>query len=64
MIKKVIPHFCIIISLLMITFYILDEFNPGMNFVGNEFFKILLLIYSIGVLVMAAFLIYDNTKKQ
>jgi len=63
MIKKIIPHFCIIISLLMITFYILDEFNPGMNFVGNEFFKILLLIYSVGVLILAGFLIYENRRK-
>ena len=62
MMKKIIPHFCIILSLMMVTFFILDIFNPGMNFVGNEIFKILLLIYGIATIVSSAFLIACNRK--
>jgi uncharacterized membrane protein len=64
MLKKLIPHVCIIISLLMITFFILDMFNPGMNFVGNDIFKILLVIYGVVTLITSGSLIAYNTKQK
>jgi len=64
MLKKLIPHVCIIISLLMITFFILDIFNPGMNFVGNDIFKILLAVYGVVTLIASGYLIAYNTKKK
>ncbi|MEZ4358144.1 MAG: hypothetical protein R2876_05910 [Eubacteriales bacterium] len=63
MLKKVVPHICIILSLMMITFFILDKFNPGMNFVGNEIFKVLLLIYAIATIIASACLIYYNRRR-
>ena len=29
MIKRLIPHVCIILALMMLTFYVLDIFNPA-----------------------------------
>ena len=62
MLKKLIPHICIIISLMMLTFFILDKFNPGMNFVGNEIFKVLLFIYGIATIIASACLIIYNRR--
>ena len=62
MFKRLIPHICIILSLIMLTFFVVDIFNPGMNFVGNDVFKILLLIYGLATIAASAFLIYENRK--
>lgn len=62
MIRKLIPHICIILSVMLITFYIVDKFNPGMNFVGNSFFKTLLVLDGIAAIVTAGFLIASNRK--
>ncbi|MGI5849976.1 MAG: hypothetical protein ACOX8Q_07925 [Christensenellales bacterium] len=62
MLRKLIPHICIILSLMMLTFFVVDKFNPGMNFVGNEVFKILLLIYGIATIISSAYLIYCNRR--
>lgn len=62
MLKKIIPHICVILSLMMLTFFVVDKFNPGMNFVGNGFFKILLAIYGVAVLITSGFLIANNRK--
>jgi hypothetical protein len=62
--KKLVPHVCFIISLLMITFFILDIFNPGMNFVGNDIFKILLAIYGVVILFGSGYWIVNNLKQK
>jgi hypothetical protein len=62
MLKKVIPHICVILSLIMLTFFVVDKFNPGMNFVGNEAFKVLLAIYGVAVLIGSAYLIAYNRR--
>lgn len=62
MLKRLIPHICIILALMMLTFYVVDIFNPGMNFVGNDIFKVLLVIFSVASIVSAGFLIRYNRK--
>lgn len=62
MIKKLIPHICVILSVMLLTFYVLDRYNPGMNFVGNNFFKTLLLLNVIAAIITAFFQITSNRK--
>ncbi len=62
MVRKLIPHICIILSVMLITFFIVDKFNPGMNFVGNQFFKTLLVLDGIASIVTAGYLIAANRK--
>ncbi len=62
MVKKLIPHICIILSVMLLTFYVVDKFNPGMNFVGNNFFKMLLVLGGIAAIITAGFLIAANRK--
>ena len=63
-VRKLFPHISFILSLLMITFFILDIFNPGMNFVGNDIFKILLALYGTVTLILSGFLIVSNINKK
>ena len=60
MIKKIIPHVCIILSLVTLTFLVLDQFNPSLF--GKLFFKVMLLTYAISTLIASAFLITYNRR--
>ncbi len=31
----VLPHACIVLSLMFLVFLVLDDYNPMMNFIGN-----------------------------
>ena len=64
MFKKLLPHLCLILSLMMLTFFVVDIFNPGMDFVGNDIFKILLLIYGIATAVLSSVLIVYYHRKS
>ena len=45
--RDVLPHSAIIISLMMIIFYVLDQFNDAMAFINNRITKGLLLALAI-----------------
>jgi hypothetical protein len=62
MLKKILPHICIIISVMMLTFYVIDQVNGAMNFINNNIFKSLLLVYCLAVIATAVFLIADNRR--
>jgi hypothetical protein len=62
--RKIIPHVCIILSLLMLTLVILDHYNPGMDFVGNDFFKIMLIVFCLAAVIAAAFLLAQGRSKK
>lgn len=55
MLRKLIPHICIILSLFTITYVILNEFNP--SFFSKSFFKATLLIFSVAAIIDSGFLI-------
>lgn len=62
MLKKVLPHLCIVISVMMLVFYSIDRVNSAMNFIDNDIFKTLLVIYSILVIASSVYLIADNRR--
>jgi len=64
MLRKLLPHLCIILSLMMLTFIVIDRVNRAMNFIDNDIFKGLLLIYSIAVIMTSIFLIADNRRRR
>ena len=63
-VKKVLPHICIIISFMMLTLYVIDRVNGAMNFIDNDIFKSLLLVYCITVILTSVFLIADNRRRK
>lgn len=60
MLKKLIPHLCIILSLFVITYVILNEYNP--SFFSRDFFKVTLLVYGVITIVASAILIAYNRR--
>lgn len=60
MLKKLIPHVCITLSLFLITYVILNEFNP--SFFSRDFFKVTLLVFCGAAMVASGYLIKGSSK--
>lgn len=62
---KILPHIVIVLAAMFITFWILDQLNPVMNFINNSISNALLLLFSIVSLVNAIFSIvwFRKSKK-
>ena len=50
-IVKLLPHACIVLSVMFLVFYVIDLFNRPMGFLDNDIFRTLLLIQCILVIV-------------
>ena len=61
---KIIPHLTFILSIMMITFLILDKFNPVMQFMDNKITNVLLFILGFLTLIESIYLIVVNTKTK
>lgn len=64
MLKRVLPHICIIISVMMLVFYVIDQVNSAMSFIDNDIFKTLLLFYCIVVIASSVYLIASNRRRK
>lgn len=62
MLKKLLPHICIVLSLVTLTFLILDQFNP--TFFGKPFFHVTLLIYCLCVLSFSGIVVARSRRKK
>ena len=60
---KILPHITFILSIMFVTFLILDKFNPVMQFVGNDISIVLLFIFAFATLFESIYLIVINTKE-
>ncbi|NLN03450.1 MAG: hypothetical protein GX166_01285 [Clostridiaceae bacterium] len=49
----ILPNLVVILSLIFITLWILNIFNPGMNFLGNKISSILLIVFFVLSLINA-----------
>ena len=47
LIKKLLPHVAIVISGMLIVFFVIDRFNKPMGFMTNEFHKRLTFVLAI-----------------
>ncbi|MBQ2726281.1 MAG: hypothetical protein IJF78_11300 [Clostridia bacterium] len=59
-----LPHVCLILSLMMITFVITDRYNRAMAFINNDITKALLFVLAILVIIESVLLIRINRKRQ
>ncbi len=59
MIKRLIPHICIIFSLAALTFLVLAQFNPIWS---KPFVQVVVAVACISSITAAAFLIADNRR--
>ncbi|MBQ4062083.1 MAG: hypothetical protein IJD14_04440 [Christensenellaceae bacterium] len=47
MFKRIVPHILIVLSVVLIVFFILDQANSAMCFINNQATKIILLIHCV-----------------
>ena len=64
MLKRIIPHVCLIISVMMLVLFGIDRVNETMNFIGNNVFDILLLLFCLSAIPTAIYLIADNRRSH
>ena len=60
----ILPHVCLILSLMMITFLITDRYNRAMAFINNDITKGLMMVLAVLVIVESVLLIRNNRKRQ
>lgn len=61
-IMRILPHITIILSAMFITLWILDKYNPLMNFLDSDLSNILLLILCAFSLVTAIVMVALERK--
>lgn len=64
MLKRALPHLCLICSVMMLVFYVIDQYNKAMHFIGgNEVFNTFLLLFSLLVLITSIWTIKDQRRR-
>jgi len=61
MIRRLIPHICITLALFLITYVILNQYNP--SFFSRTFFKWTLVVFSLAAILNSGFLIAHNRSE-
>lgn len=64
LIRKLLPHAAIIISGMLVVFFVIDRVNKPMEFMTNEFHKQLTFILSILAIYMAVRIISLQRKTE
>lgn len=62
MIKKILPHICIILAVGMLVFLIGDQFNSAMIFINNQGSKIILMILCVLTVISSVLFIREMRK--
>ncbi len=55
-------HLSIVWSLMLLTFYITDRYNPAMAFIDHDMTKGLIILLSLTTLICAGGLLFENRK--
>ena len=61
--KLLLPHITLILSLMLITFFVIDRFNEAMAFLNNDITKALVLVLSLICLFGSVCRIVSRYKK-
>lgn len=61
---RFIPHAIIVLSLMMITFYITDRYNRAMAFINNDITKALILVLAVLAIAESVYVIYIYRRQQ
>jgi hypothetical protein len=63
-IKKLLPHLCVILAGMYITFFIIDQFNAAMTLIDNPMAKTLLFVFSIVSVIVSVMLIRRQRMEE
>lgn len=59
---RILPHISIILALMFLTFWILDRYNPQMNFINSDLSKTLLLVFCLSTMITSVIAVYLDRK--
>ncbi|MBE6543852.1 MAG: hypothetical protein E7675_05585 [Ruminococcaceae bacterium] len=62
--KFILSNICFILSIVLITFTVLDRFNPLIGFISSFFSQCLFMILMVSSLILALLFIIDFSKKK
>lgn len=62
--KKIIPHLCIILTLMMITLFILNYLNPLMGFLSRGMSKVVIVLWILSIIAAVACIIASLATKK
>ena len=62
MLRKILPHAAIILSMMYFIFYAIDRVNPFMAFIDNEITKALLVALGAIAVINAVTIIADDRR--
>ena len=60
--KSLLPHLLIAMSVVLISFFVLDRFNRAMSFINNNITKWMIAVYCGLVVLQAILYIIDQRK--
>ena len=61
---RALSHLVLILSLMMLTFFCIDLFNPSMAFLNNSMTKYLLALFSLFSLILSLVFIFREEKDR
>ena len=64
MLRKILPHAAIVISVMYFIFFVIDKVNEPMAFVNNGITKALLLVMCVITVVNSVLLIREDREKE
>ena len=64
MVRKLLPHAVIIISMMYFVFFFIDKVNTAMNFINNPLTKGLLFALCVLSIAQSVMLIGDNRRRE
>lgn len=64
LIKKILPHICIILSGMIVTFFIISQFNNAMGLMENDMTKAIIFILGIVAIIVSSMLISKQRREN
>ena len=64
MLRKLLPHVAIIITMMYFVFYFIDRVNPAMAFINNDITKNLLFALGLIAILESVWLIRSNRAQE
>lgn len=64
MLRKLLPHAAIILSLMYFVFFGIDRVNTAMDFINNDITKFLLVALGVIAVINAMLLIHDDRRRE
>lgn len=64
MLRKLLPHVAIVMSLMYVVFFCIDRVNSAMAFIENDITKWLLLVLCLVSITEAVLLIADGRRRE